>query len=366
MDHKGIVAPVEVKSSERGEVEAVFARFSVEDHDGDVTVPGAFTEDAPVAISAYGHKTWPEMGGLPPVGRGTIRTTPDEAVLQGRFFMDTTQGREAFALVKGMGELQEWSYGFDVVDAEPRPGRGRVLKRLKVHEVSPVFQGAGLGTRTLAMKQLAGTTVTAPPFDLSSWTALRVAIRPHRTEVTAKGWEPADVLAALDADGVGVDALRSVFAAADPTADPETKAAYLLAHHDGPGGPANLRACAAGIADLNADVKAQHRQGAWDHLAAHLRDGGREPSELRQDDGATLKLNDRAATVLAGLSELRRAVAAVDAERALKGKKLGALTVDILDWVRDEMRELAALIDTPEDQAAAEYARMVRLTRQGA
>lgn len=366
MDHKGIVAPVEVKSADRGEVEAVFARFNVEDHDRDITVPGAFTEGAPVAISAYGHKTWPEMGGLPPVGRGVIKTTPDEAVLHGRFFMDTTQGREAFALVKGMGDLQAWSYGFDVVSGDPRPGGGRVLKALTVHEVSPVFQAAGIGTRTLAMKDLTGPTTTTLDVglpDLARFATLLVAIRPHSTDTTTKAWEPADIVGALD-DSDSVDALRSVFALSDPTADPATKAAYSLPHHDGPGGPANLRACVAGVASLNLDVKAAGRDGAYAHLAQHVRDSGREPSQLR-DTASAIVLKDRAALVLSDLAALRQALAEVHSSRATKGKQLAALTVDTLDWVRDELRGLAVLIDTPEDRIGREYAQFIRFTREG-
>jgi hypothetical protein len=51
--------------------------------------------------------------------------------------------------------IQEWSYGFSIKDSqqETRDGtRVRVLKKLNVFEVSPVVLGAGVGTRTLAMK----------------------------------------------------------------------------------------------------------------------------------------------------------------------------------------------------------------------
>jgi hypothetical protein len=51
--------------------------------------------------------------------------------------------------------LLEWSYGYDVLDGEPGTKDGesvRLLKSLKVHEVSPVILGAGVGTQTLATK----------------------------------------------------------------------------------------------------------------------------------------------------------------------------------------------------------------------
>lgn len=151
MDTKAL-SRVEIKDADKGEVTAVFATLDVVDHDGDVTKAGAFVEDAPVRISAYGHKSWE---GALPVGRGTIRTVGREAILQGRFFMDMPEARSTFAAVKGLGELQEWSYGYDVEDSEPGQHEGksvRFLKRLKVHEVSPVLIGAGVGTRTLGTK----------------------------------------------------------------------------------------------------------------------------------------------------------------------------------------------------------------------
>lgn len=143
-----------VKDAEKGEVEAIFATFNVIDHDGDVTVPGAFAEGAEVRIGAYGHESW--MGALP-VGRGTIRVTETDARLVGRFFLETATGREHFETVRAMGELQEWSYGYDAIEWEMGQQDGqrvRYLKRLVVHEVSPVFVGAGIGTRSVLVKAL--------------------------------------------------------------------------------------------------------------------------------------------------------------------------------------------------------------------
>lgn len=165
IQHKTI-SHVEIKSADRGEVSAVFSTFNVRDHDNDVTLPGAFEENAPVVISSYNHTSW---GGNRPVGKGRIRTTKSEAVMDGQFFMDTADGRDTFAVVKGLAEagLGEWSYGFDVQDSEPGKHEGvdvKFLKRVKVFEVSPVLRGAGANTRTLAAKAL----TTAEPADLAA------------------------------------------------------------------------------------------------------------------------------------------------------------------------------------------------------
>ncbi len=146
---------VTIKDADQGSVEALFSVFDVLDSDGDIVRKGAFTEGAPVVISAYGHKSWE---GLLPVGKGTITETADGAVLKGQFFMDTAHGRDAFLTVKALSEddLQEWSYSLENVTAHRETVDGknvRVIEKVgSVKEVSPVLRGANSQTRTLAMK----------------------------------------------------------------------------------------------------------------------------------------------------------------------------------------------------------------------
>lgn len=152
MDKKAL-ANVEIKDETKGEVAAVFSTFGVVDHDGDVTDVKAFEDGAKCIISAYNHQSWQ---GAMPVGKGIIRVGQKEAVMEGQFFMNTTHGRDAFETVKGIAELQEWSYGFDVLESDPAEFEGksvRMLKKLKVHEVSPVMRGAGVGTHTIGVKK---------------------------------------------------------------------------------------------------------------------------------------------------------------------------------------------------------------------
>lgn len=142
----------EVKDADQGIVAAVFSTFDVIDSDGDVTRPGAFEAGAEVRISAYGHMSW--MGELP-VGKGSIRSTKTEAILDGQFFLETAAGRDTFTVVKELGPLGEWSYGYDPVEysfGEHEGQQVRFLDKLKVHEVSPVLLGAGVNTRTLVAK----------------------------------------------------------------------------------------------------------------------------------------------------------------------------------------------------------------------
>lgn len=152
-------AGLTIKSAAQGTVSAVFSTFNVVDKDGDVTLPGAIKDGAEVVISAYQHGSHAELGGKLPVGRGVIRTTADEAILEGKFFLNTTHGRDTFETVKELGNLGEWSYSLHDVEAEFGELNGQMvqfLKAIRVKEVSPVLIGAGVGTRTLATKSAAG------------------------------------------------------------------------------------------------------------------------------------------------------------------------------------------------------------------
>lgn len=133
-----------------GEVEAVFATLNVIDYDGDVTLAGAFGSQ-PVIIEPWNHNYQ-----APPVGKGIISESENDARLKGRFFTDTASGLEHYRVVKNLAEQQEWSYTFQVLDAEPGKFDGQdvtFLKRLEVIGVSPVTRGAGIATRTVAIKR---------------------------------------------------------------------------------------------------------------------------------------------------------------------------------------------------------------------
>lgn len=152
MDRKSF-APTDLQMSESGEVKVAFSRFNVIDKDNDVTFPGALPVGKSVPMSAFNHSSW---DGALPVGKGVISESGDLGILDGRFFMDTDQGRNAYNTVKAMADLQEWSYGYLVLPPSgPELFEGKrvqALRKLDVFEVSPVLIGAGVGTSTLAIK----------------------------------------------------------------------------------------------------------------------------------------------------------------------------------------------------------------------
>ena len=131
-----------------GEFECCFATLGVVDHDGDWIARRAFKRQA-VRIASWGH----DWGALP-VGRGAIREEGDEALCRGAFFLDTEGGRETYATLKGLDDLAQFSFGFDILDSGPGKVDGqpvRILRKLEVYEVSPVLLGAGINTRLTAI-----------------------------------------------------------------------------------------------------------------------------------------------------------------------------------------------------------------------
>jgi hypothetical protein len=152
--HKTITG-VTVKDADKGLVEAVFATFNVVDRDGDLTLPGAIKDGTEVVISAYGHRS---HSGKLPVGKGVIRTTDTQAILEGQFFLKTSGGRDTFEVVKELGELQEWSYSLQDVTWKSSEVDGQYISILEeiglIKEVSPVLIGAGIDTRTISAKGL--------------------------------------------------------------------------------------------------------------------------------------------------------------------------------------------------------------------
>jgi hypothetical protein len=142
---------------EAGHGLARLADLTQVDHDGDTYTPGAFSWKE-------GGEQWCPM--LPahdrmamPIGKARVYEEGGVAYAELHLNLDTQAGKEWHASLKfdlATGRpAQEWSYGFSTIDAvDEQRGRDRVrnLKRVDVHEVSPVVRGAGVGTATLMMK----------------------------------------------------------------------------------------------------------------------------------------------------------------------------------------------------------------------
>jgi hypothetical protein len=353
---------VEIKDADKGTFAALIAQFNVVDTDGDVTNSGAFPEGKAVPVSSYGHTSWE---GQLPVGTATLRQTRTEAIAEGRFYLDTSGGKDTWATLKAMqsdGHPSEWSYGYDATEysfGEFEGQRVRFLKAVDVFEVSPVLRGAGIGTRTLSVKS--GNGSGKPEGE----NALRYkgSIAPHRSMIVDQRWDAVKAARNLGL-GATIEQLRACHAWYDPTGDPEYKSSYHFLHHERPGGAANLRACYLGISALNGAkgmlVPADARQDVYDHLASHIRDADREAPAL-SGAGEQLKLRERAMVLLADLTDLNGEFAEVGASRLLKGERMftGAQR-EILGWIREELSALSGHLDSPEAAAQTEYLRFLR------
>lgn len=149
----------EVKElTEKGTGLAIISTMSVVDSDGDVVMPGAFGEQIVPMIPTH---DWHSA----PIGKASIKESGDQAIAEFKMNLETTLGREWYKSLKfdmdNPPVRQEYSYGFSVIEESRGEFEGRAvrfLKRLKVHEISPVLVGAGVGTTTLALKDKKQTT----------------------------------------------------------------------------------------------------------------------------------------------------------------------------------------------------------------
>ena len=265
-ERKSLVS-FEIKDAAKGLVEAVFSTFGVKDKQGDWTLPGAFDGNGEVLIGAYGHRTW---FGEPPVGKGVIESSEQDARLVGQFFLDSCAGKELFTVVKNLGPKQQWSYGYDVKETgEVTPeleqkGVRRVLKKVLVHEVSPVLVGAGSGTRTVATKA-------------ADEAAKALAL--HLTKLDTGSWDGPAEVAAMDAARMRESCL------AFTGGDPEAKAGYKLPYRDREGdvSAAAARAIAARLpkTDLPAAIRGEVEANAK-RLMAWVQENEKQALEIEE------------------------------------------------------------------------------------
>lgn len=150
---KDVKVETELKTDgdERGRIKAVFSVFDEMDSDGDIVLSSALTNGQKVPM-VWAHR-WDQ-----PVGKGRVEVQEDRAIFDGTFFLDTVDGEQAYLKVKNMEDLQEWSWGFRILDydieenEDAKWGYVRIIKRAELFEVSPVLVGANRNTRTLSVK----------------------------------------------------------------------------------------------------------------------------------------------------------------------------------------------------------------------
>ena len=135
-----------------GRFKAKVATLETIDLDGEVLHRGCIGQQ-PVRIAAWGHN-WNDL----PVGKAFIYEDGVDVIAEGEFFLDTFGGQETYKVVKALGELQEWSFGFFSAPGEwvkPAWQGHRDVKqynKVKVQEITPVMRAASVGSETLHIR----------------------------------------------------------------------------------------------------------------------------------------------------------------------------------------------------------------------
>lgn len=152
MERKTLVGATLKELDDAGAGVAVFATLNVVDKDGDVTLRGAFGKQTAIMLPAH---DWMAV----PLGKAQISERADEVIADFQMNLDIPLAKDWHSALKfdlEHGEAkQEWSYGFKINDAsfgDFDDQEVRFLNSVEVHEISPVVVGAGVGTRTLAVK----------------------------------------------------------------------------------------------------------------------------------------------------------------------------------------------------------------------
>lgn len=227
--HLTTVAELKDQGDEAGYLEAVISTFNVVDSDNDIVEPTAFTAGQEVPL-VWDHD-WST-----PIGKGTISVTNDHAVFRGRLWLDTFDGEQAYRKIKNAGALQEYSWGFRILDADfaERDGKEvRVIKRTEVFEASPTLVGANRQTGTLSIKH----DSPLPEQEDEIKALLATIIRRHTARINVRAKEGrvlstanrerlSTFLAALRQGG---DEIEALLAATEPAPRDDGKAALLAA-----------------------------------------------------------------------------------------------------------------------------------------
>jgi len=264
-----------------GIVEAYTNTMGVPDADGDIVEPTAFdtsiADNLPIPVLS-GHDQGKLVGKVIFAQPRYIGGDEYRLFTRMQFNMDTEAGRDAFSNVAG-DYVREWSIGFNIPKDSDVEREGsdvstvvRRIANLDWVEVSTVIRGSSPSTVTVAAKA-------------SPVTEEKGAIPSHLTAWIEDAWDGSLMRGRIKG---GAAVLRAAHAWVDSDGDPEQKASYKYLHHhigrNGRGGPANVRAITTALANLNArrsSIPENDRRGVYNHLARHLREAGRKPSELR-------------------------------------------------------------------------------------
>ena len=284
MIRKTLVASAKAVDEAEGIVEAYVNTMGVNDADGDIVDPGAFNasirDNLPIPVLS-GHDQGKLVGKVVFAQPELVEDEEYRLFARIQMNMDTEAGRDAFSNVAG-DFIREWSVGFNIPSDKDITHEGsdvstvtRRISNLDWVEVSTVIRGASPSTSTVAAKS-------------AELDEEKGAIPSHLTAWVEEAWDGGLMRTRLKG---GAAILRASHAWVDSEGDPESKSSYKFLHHhigkNGKLGAANVRAITSALGNLNArrtSIPENERRGVYNHLARHLRDASRKPSELRSAD----------------------------------------------------------------------------------
>ncbi|MEO0681693.1 MAG: HK97 family phage prohead protease [Pseudomonadota bacterium] len=147
--------------AEDGRIEGYASFFGAEDQGGDVVAPGAFARSLR-SLSDAGRAVkllWQHDPGEPIGVWDLVREDERGLAVTGRLLREVRRGAEAIALLQA-GAVDGLSIGYRTVQAERRPGGGRLLTEVELWEVSLVTFPMLPQARAMAPEAEAGADET--------------------------------------------------------------------------------------------------------------------------------------------------------------------------------------------------------------
>lgn len=163
--------PAQIKATgddtlEAGQFTAIVSVFNTVDSVGDVVMPGAFKADLeqwaakgtplPVVWSHDWSDPFSHIGHVL-----EAKETDTGLQVKGQLDLENPKAKQVYNLLKG-GRVRNWSFAYDIHDAQPAQRNGKSvqeLHRLSVHEVGPTLVGAHKDTDTVEVKAQPQVTV---------------------------------------------------------------------------------------------------------------------------------------------------------------------------------------------------------------
>jgi HK97 family phage prohead protease len=125
--------PIDLKAADAGKLSGYASVFGNVDHGGDIVMPGAFREASGKNFPMLWQHQIRE-----PVGVAAVQEDAKGLRFEAQLVLEDPNARTALAHVKA-GSVRGVSFGYDILDGGSEYTReGRVLKRLRLHEVSLV------------------------------------------------------------------------------------------------------------------------------------------------------------------------------------------------------------------------------------